>query len=132
MEMPGVKEDAMPEAGKGGAGRTSPGGVGMTSVTGTRPGTLLHRPCPKAPGNYLVFIHAPLLSAGLDAGRREASANPEVPDLGCRRPGVVGRRDTQGGGGKFVLGKKIKWRKLESVRSEGGRVFAVPLRSVLR
>lgn len=44
----------------------------------------------------------------------------------------MGRRDTQSGGGKFVLGKKIKWRKLESVRFEGGRVFAVPLRSVLR
>lgn len=129
MEMPGAKEDAMPEAGKG----------GWEDQPWRGGGDLGYRDAARAPfastvpeGTGKLPCFHPRSAPLCGAGRGEASANPEVPDLGCRRPGVVGRRDTQSGGGKFVLGKKIKWRKLESVRFEGGRVFAVPLRSVLR
>lgn len=84
--------------------------MGVTSVRVKRPGFPLYGLRSKAPGNYLVPSVAPLLSAGLEAGGGK-SPSSEVPDLGGRRPGSWGRGTRQGGAGKLVLGKRIKWPK---------------------
>ena len=95
--------------GSGGPGGPAPAGRGVASAPGTRPGPSWYRRLLEAPGSHPVSTRVPLLAAGLEAGRGEASASPEVSNLGRRRPGVLGRGDTRGGGGKFVLeGKKIK------------------------
>lgn len=101
----------------------------MASVSGTRPGPSWYRRLLEAPGSHPVSTRVPLLAAGLEAGRGEASASPEVSNLGRRRPGVLGRGDMRGGGGKFVLERKKdkKWRKPGSGGSEEGRVFSVQL-----
>lgn len=129
MEMPGAEEGAMPGGREGGPredqilwgeGWPRSLGCGLARLVSTAPGG-----AGKSPGS----TRAPLLSAGPEAGRGEASASPEVSNLGRRRLGVLGRGDTRGGGGKFVLGgkKDKKWRKPGSGGSEGGRVFPVQL-----
>lgn len=79
MEMPGVEEDAMRETANGGDGRrTSSSEVGVTSVPWNQLGLSLHRLRPQ------ITSFPWWLEAGGDK-----SLSSEVPDQGCRRPGVA-------------------------------------------
>lgn len=78
----GAEEDAMPEAGNGGAERTRSGGGGFAS----REVAL----CIDCAPDCLVSIGGPAPLGGVG----DRSPNSKVPHLGCRRPGSWGSRDT--------------------------------------
>lgn len=71
-----------------GGGRTSPGGVGgdFGSREASRAPFVT-----TAPQITLFPLVAPFLLAGLEAGGDKSSSS-QVPDLGCRRPGVMWKK----------------------------------------
>lgn len=109
--MPGVEEDAVPEAGNGGAGKTGPGGVGVVSIPGKWPFVSTESHIPWFP------LVGSLGSAGLEGEERSPRAlRSQIWAAGV--PGSQGRRGTPrwlrsfvSGGGKVAESRERFARK---------------------